>query len=138
MQKHEIIRDARVKVLKVLEAKLKEAEDTARDILDDAAAELGYVDTDDDQEREKNYEAYLHLEGEIIDRAHTQLAGQLLKEGVWAMVSFSPEAGMEVELFSERPHTNNGLSNWPRWYRVFEGNLDGGDSSCIDQRGELI
>ena len=138
MQKHELIRDARVKVLKVLEKKIEEAEDTARDILDDVAAELGYVDADDVLKSDGNYEAYLALEQEIIEQAYRQLAGQLLKEGVWAMVALSPEAGMEVELFSERPHTKNHPSNWPKWYRLFEGNLDGGDSICIDSRGELI
>jgi hypothetical protein len=136
---HEIIREARQQVIKVLDGKIKEAEETASDILDDAAAELGYVDVDDDGERERNYEAYLGLESEVIEEAHHQLGITLMGATVWVLVSFHPDSGMQVEIFGERPHTADGdRNNWPKWFRLYEGNINGGDSILVDARGETI
>jgi hypothetical protein len=55
------------------------------------------------------------------------------------LVSFDPIYGTHVELFSSRPHTQNhplnDPENWGKWYRVYEGNIDGGDSILVDALG---
>lgn len=57
---------------------------------------------------------------------------------VWVLVSWNPENsrtnGLEVEVFGDRPQTWNG-EHWGEWFRVFEGNIDGGDTVRGDARG---
>lgn len=57
---------------------------------------------------------------------------------VWVLVSWDPENsrsnGLEVEVFGDRPKTWQG-PDWPDWFRVFEGNIDGGDTVRGDARG---
>lgn len=58
---------------------------------------------------------------------------------VWVLVSFDGEKGIhgiEVEVFGDRPRTwEGGTDNWPGWFRVYEGNIDGGDTVIADSRG---
>lgn len=59
-----------------------------------------------------------------------------MKGTVWAVISLQGEGGEvhEVEFFSERPRTpdvGGDPDNWPRYYLVYEGNLDGGDSILV-------
>lgn len=59
---------------------------------------------------------------------------------VWVLVSWDPENtrshGLEVEVFGDRPKTYDGdPNNWPDWFRVFEGNINGGDTVRGDAKG---
>ena len=59
---------------------------------------------------------------------------------VYVLVGFNSETGgvkgLEVEIFGDRPRTWENLDdNWPKWFRVYCGNIDGGDSVLGDARG---
>lgn len=59
---------------------------------------------------------------------------------VWVLVGFNSDTGgvrgLEIEVFGDRPRTwENRDDNWPQWFRVYEGNIDGGDTVVGDARG---
>ena len=54
---------------------------------------------------------------------------------VWVVVSRKSDGQLEVEIFGDRPHTDNDPSNWPTQFEVYEGNVNGGDSLLVETRG---
>jgi hypothetical protein len=56
---------------------------------------------------------------------------------VWVLVSRRDNGEMEVEIFGSRPHTDNHPDNWPPQFQLFEGNINGGDSVLIEDRGGM-
>jgi len=57
---------------------------------------------------------------------------------VWVLLGFNNDAGikgLEVEIFGDRPHTWEHGGEWPDWFRVYEGNIDGGDTVIGDAKG---
>jgi hypothetical protein len=105
-------------------------------MLDDLACDLGLGPVEDEVQSEKRYDEYCGLEADVIDQAKKQFGQNMMGNMVWAVVSFSPQVGVEVEFFGDRPHTADGdPSNWPKWFRVYEGNINGGDSILTDARG---
>jgi hypothetical protein len=59
---------------------------------------------------------------------------------VWVLVSQRENGELEVEIFGDRPRTDNDPDgtggNWPENFELYEGNINGGDSVLIETRGE--
>ena len=130
-------RAVKVRMMRMLEAKVKELDDVFGDMIDDLAGDLYIAPREDPEQDAKNFAEYVKLQEEVTEAAFKQFAWNLIGSEVWGLLSFHPEVGVELEFFSERPHTADGdRENWPKWFRLYEGNVDGGDSIIVDARGE--
>jgi hypothetical protein len=59
-------------------------------------------------------------------------------DAVWCVIT---SGGGEMEFFSSRPKTpgvGGEVGNWPEYYEVWVGNLDGGDAVLVEQNGEML
>jgi len=130
-------RELKVKMMGMLEDKVGELTEVFGDMIDDLAAEMGIGPDPDEERSSANYDEYCGLEADIEDAAKRQFGLKLHGSTVWGLLSFNPEFGVELEFFGDRPHTADGdRNNWPKWFRLYEGNINGGDSIIVDARGE--
>jgi len=117
---------------KMLDAALENLEDDAEGFLIEAGFDPGEIETDEE------IDEWAGLIDEILGEAAKYWHGSA-HGPVWALISFNPERGiygLDLEFFGSRPRTGSTpAENWPEWFRVYEGNLDGGDSAIVDRRG---
>lgn len=137
MEKQQKLGDARVAMVKRLEKLMDSLEDELEEMAEEAMLTIdppSEVENPTDEQILAYAGKIENLKDEAIRQFHTEALGR-----VWAMVSFSPDEGMEVELFGNRPKTADGdPSNWPVWFRVYEGELNGGDTFLVDKVGERL
>lgn len=132
---HQLMRQ---KALGILREKLKEAEDVLYDVADDCLEEAGFLldfekfEAGDAEEVDSWGDKQTELIEDVIRNFHASEIGP-----IWAMLSWQPDfVRLDLEFFSGRPKTANGDPDaWPEWFRVYCGNLDGGDSVQEDSRG---
>jgi hypothetical protein len=136
-QRKEAMQKLRPIVCKILDETLEKAKEGLEDAAIDCLVEAGIdMPLDPDADAAGVDEAIGLTEKALDDAIHHWLGSRL--GPVWAVLGFDEEngvRGLEVEFFSRRPQTYNDPSNWPKWFRVYEGNLDGGDSIICDSRG---
>lgn len=135
--------EARVKMIPVIEAefeKLKEnLEELADEILLDAGFDKNLLDDDPSQE---DMDRWFGLQERLVKAAVDHwLTGEV--SPVCVYLGYDPVHGTHVELFSKRPRTQShgdpsDPENWGKWYRVWEGNIDGGDSVLVDSLGKEL
>ena len=129
-------RELKVKMMKMLEDKIEELDETFAYMVDDLAAELDLGPSGDERLDEARFQEYEALEDDVVHQAKKQFGEKLMGGTIWAIYSHHPEHGIHVEFFDERPHTADGdRRNWPKWFRVYEGDINGGDSILVDRRG---
>jgi hypothetical protein len=140
----ELERTSEIKVWEMMARKLEEADEAIEDYLTDQYVELFRPDLED----EPTPEALQWIQ----DRrrgAESRLVLQTLKRGtVWAMGTLNVDphakppthAGVRLydwEFYDERPRTplwdpTSSWENWPLWYVLYEGEINGGDSVLIE------
>lgn len=140
LEEQNLKNEMRVKMVKMMEDKIKELDDVLGDMLDDLAADLDYGPGQDTEDQEAEaFANYCDLQEEVQDAAIRQFGTKLMGGTVWAMLAFDPEYGVHMEFWDERPHTADGNpENWPKWFRLYEGNINGGDSILVDSRGRNL
>lgn len=124
-------------ICKKLDAAIDRIEEDVEELVVDELVEAG-IDAPILDPDSEEADAAMELVQECMDEAIKYWAGS--KHGpVWVMLSFDNDAGikgLEVEVFGDRPRTWNGDPGaWPCWFRVYEGNIDGGDTIIADSRG---
>jgi hypothetical protein len=125
-------------VIKILDKIVEEAQDGLEDAAIDCLVEAGFDPVDEESgESSEEINAWMELAENCLDEAtafwHHRSTGP-----VYALVSFDVDTGnrMECEFFMDKPRTGSTpAENWPTWFRVFEGNVNGGDSVVVDSRG---
>ena len=134
MKKAQRLGEARARMVKELLKMIDSWEETLEDIAEEAIFDINPpadLETTDDTDINAHYDKVQGLIGEAVRQFHVEALGP-----IYALVSQAPESGIELEFFSDRPHTANGdPDNWPKWFRVYEGNLDGGDTVMVDALG---
>jgi hypothetical protein len=127
---------ARLNMLKLLEKNIETMKETLEEVADDCLHDAGFrCDFDDDTSGAMD--EWLEMQTQLIEEAVRYWHASELGE-IWAMLSYDPDngtRGLEVEFFRDCPATYKDVENWPRWFRVYEGNIDGGDSIVSDARG---
>lgn len=125
-------------VCEKLDQMLEEAKEEVEDEIIEALVDVGIDAPITDLTSQAADEA-IRMTDQCFEEAAKYWHGS--KHGpVWVLVSWDPENsrsnGLEVEVFGDRPRTFDGdPRNWPDWFRVFEGNIDGGDTVRGDAKG---
>jgi len=137
-EKAEVLGNARLAMLKEI-GKAWEADFLDEAISDIAEEALLKVGTSDPTKLDGMEEHYAEVQ-KFCDEVKKQFALEQIGT-TFVYVAFDPIYGTHVELFSERPRTQShgdpsDPENWGKWYRVYEGNINGGDSIQVDALGK--
>jgi hypothetical protein len=111
--------------------------ETLEDSIIEALVDAGIDAPCDPDEDPEGVDQAIGLVQDCVDEA-TAFWHHTCTGPVYALVSFDVETGnrMECEFFMGRPRTfDTPAENWPSWFRVYEGNVNGGDSVIVDSRG---
>jgi hypothetical protein len=128
--------NARLTMLKLLEQNMETMLETLEEVADDCLHDAGFR-TDLDDQSGAAMDAWIELQQEVMGEAVRYWHASELGE-IWAMLSYDSkngQRGLELEFFRDCPTTYRDAQNWPSWFRVYEGHLDGGDSIVSDARG---
>jgi hypothetical protein len=124
-------------VMKELDKMLENFEEGVEDSVIEALVDAGIdypIDPDADPEA---VDAAIGLVQSCIDES-TKFWHGTCHGPVWVLLSFNNDSGikgLEVEVFGDRPRTWENGGNWPQWFRVYTGNIDGGDTTIGDAKG---
>jgi hypothetical protein len=133
---------ARPTILKLLEKNMETMADALEDAAMDCLVDAGFDPVDEeDGDNGPSREAldeWMGLVQSVVDET-TKFWHQSEASPVWVLLSYDRDngtRGLEVEIFGKRPRTwEGGDENWAQWFRVYEGNINGGDSVLGDARG---